>query len=704
MPALSIFTRMYFFFSQIAESFELFCSKKRYVLLLLSLIYLAGYLAHPAVPGGSFSTFPMSWWGWFDQGNYLASANAIVNLDFRAESHFYPPLYPLLGAVFIKLLPGHPYFFVNLICFLWISYVFLYVSDSYLPRSIGCVIFLLTTIVDSRIFENYLIPWSTTINVALLSAGIYFLAIARSRSLIADGKFKYRTLFLAALMLGLTVCARPVDGVVAALLALCIYLKSCFYDASSERTLARTFAITKVMAVGFCVGPVIFFVFNWFVFGDPLGGYLQKGVSNGYPLQGFFSELAEKSTSIFLDSETLYGEPGAALFEKFPWLLLSVCGLFWVAFKGDFFVKSVAVSILTLFILYLPFGDLLPTGLWRYLNIHYFKWMFPYLGLIIGLFAVYVAKSFKRKNNRILITTAITVTVALGATLQLDLKIERADLIQSEDGRVQIYLSDAATDFIDVGGVSGNFNDTYFGWENNIYLDGRRLNMVRDFRLIPISKDTTRVLFIRPIIGRVIEWDVAPNLNKEVPSLRAFSGRIGYKFGRPLFLRENTVEHLAVKYTINQSIRFSIGQNGSDYAYSGWHSPEPWGTWSAGKEAKIRMFFTEKPTGNIFLRIRMVALVSDTKKCQTVIINANKIDIGNEEICLGKWNSDADSIYPIPVDIFEHTNRLDLTFKVPGATTPSSLKINSDNRVLGVGLISLAIEKRQTSKGPMLHE
>ena len=51
---------------------------------------------------------------WFDQGMYLRSARAFAAGDLDPRLHWYPPLYSLLAAPFVGLLPSAPFFAVNL--------------------------------------------------------------------------------------------------------------------------------------------------------------------------------------------------------------------------------------------------------------------------------------------------------------------------------------------------------------------------------------------------------------------------------------------------------------------------------------------------------------------------------------------------------------------------------------------------------------
>jgi len=122
------------------------------------------------------------------------------------------------------------------------------------------------------------------------------------------------------------------------------------------------------------------------VHGAPLGNYLQVAASHGF----LITDLPEKFYSIWFNAQPLYREVRAGLVQRYPWLLLALAGLGWALLRGDLLLRTLGVAITVFFILYLPYGDLLPTGMRRFLNVLYFKWTFP----ILALFAAILLKRF----------------------------------------------------------------------------------------------------------------------------------------------------------------------------------------------------------------------------------------------------------------------------------------------------------------------
>ena len=86
----------------------------------------------------------MGWWGWFDQGEYLKESKAIADYNFDPRNYFYPPLYPALGAMFVKLNPMHAFAIIDLICFLVFVYYFLSTARQFIGWNWAVAIFIFT--------------------------------------------------------------------------------------------------------------------------------------------------------------------------------------------------------------------------------------------------------------------------------------------------------------------------------------------------------------------------------------------------------------------------------------------------------------------------------------------------------------------------------------------------------------------------------
>jgi hypothetical protein len=519
----------------------------------------------PATPGNSTGAHPLGWWGWFDQGKYFLSANAFTQLDFSSDKHFYPPLYPLLGAIFFKWFSGHLFFLINLCSLIWFAYVFIRFSDLYIPRLGSVAVLFGSTIFNPTLLANYIVPWTTTLSAALLASGILGLVWLFE---IREGlrvRLRGLEILFVALCLGLLVPTRPIDAMVGCIIGLGLLLEYWRIRIQYTKFVPRPLKILGLVSVGFFIGPLFFIGFNTFVFGSLFGGYLQVANSNGF----FPADLAEKFISIWLGGLTLYGEPNSGLTEQYPWLFISLAGLLYVLIRGDLGLRAVAAAIVVLFVLYLPYGDLLPNGLWRFLNIHYFKWTFPFL----ALFAVILIKktwlAWQQRNDRILTSTLLIFIPLLLLSLHLVIYVERISTrTTNHQANISFDLPNKQIDFIDFKVLSGEFTDVYFG-SHRLMLDGKELTRVRDYRLLPMVWGV-RLLFIRPLVGQSIEFVPDHRLNRQAGPLSPQIGHYAFTLGVLKPFRKLDHPQIFTYCRLGEIIDFSLHGSGTVYAAQGW--------------------------------------------------------------------------------------------------------------------------------------
>lgn len=659
----------------------------RFVFLSLTLAYIAVYFAIPATPGNAPSAHPLGWWGWFDQGKYLLSANALAEFDLAPEKHFYPPLYPVLGAIFLKWSSGHPYFALNLFFLLWFSYVFIRFSDQYLPRWASFLLLLSTTIFNYPIFENYAIPWTSTLSVALLSTGILGLVWFQESRAGSGTRVSGVQVFFVATCLGLLVPTRPADAVVGCAIGLGLLISNWQTRQVAVERVPRLRQFLFLIVVGSIVGPLLYFGFNFFVFGTPFGSYMQVASANGF----FPADLAEKFFSIWLDGFVLYGEPQSGLTDRYPWLLLSLAGVAWVVIRGDTLLRTVALAIVLLFALYLPYGDLLPNGLWRYLNIHYFKWTFPFLALFAVLLARQVLASWRQGAGWAL--PAILLCGIPLFLLSLHLVVDATPVSTRTAGRqenISFDLPNRQIDLVDFKGLAGGFTDVYMG-AHRLFLDGTELKRVRDFRLLPMAWGV-RLLFIRPVIGHTVEFIPDPKLTRDAGALGAQFGSYRFVLGALKPFRQHVQPQIATDYSLGELIDFSQQGNGSLYAIQGWSGPEPWGRWSTHGAATIQMHLTDTTKRALELELVISAHVSGSRPCQEVRIVVNEKEIARHLLCLGKGGEQPSS-YRCAIDreLLRADGMIDIRLVTPDSISPKKLGMSSDDRVLGIGIRTLKL-------------
>lgn len=659
----------------------------RFVLLFIALIYIAVYFAIPATPGNSPGAHPLGWWGWFDQGKYLLSANAFAQFDLSPDKHFYPPLYPAIGAIFLNWSSGHMYFALNLLCLLWFAFVFTRISDKYIPRWGSVVLLFGTTVFNYTLFENYVIPWTSTLSMALLASG--FLGLVWLGE-VKDGKRSRVSglqVFFVATCLGLLVPTRPADAVVGGVVGLSLligYWQTHRKSIEGVPSIGRFFILA---VIGSIVGPFLFLGFNFVVFGSPFGGYMQAAGANGF----YPADLAEKFVSLWLDGFTLYGEPNAGLTERYPWLFLSLAGLLWALIRGDGLLRSVAFAIVLLFVLYLPYGDLLPNGLWRYLNIHYFKWTFPFLALFAVLLVKQVLVSWRQRQG-----WSIPIALLFGIPLlllSLHLAVDVTPVSTravNNQSAISFELPNKHVDLVDFKGLSGGFTDVYFG-SHRLLLDGRELQRVKDYRLLPMSWGV-RLLFIRPVVGHSVEFYPDQKLTRSPGPLSAQLGTYHFTLGTLKPFRQPARHEIITDYHLGETIDFSSQGSGSLYATRGWSEPEAWGRWSINGEAAIQMRLAEPSSQDLELELVMGAFVGNAQPCQRVAILINNKEIARQPLCSGKGGEQPLTYkFLIARELLRTDGKIDIRLVTPDSVSPKTLGISADDRVLGVGVRSLRL-------------
>jgi hypothetical protein len=658
----------------------------RWVMALIAVIYVYTYFALPPTPGNSPLEHPLGWWGWFDQGEYLKSANAFLHGDRTGDNYRYPPLYPAVGAIFLKWSSGHPYFLPDLLCWLWFVFAFIRFADRYVPRWSGLVLLFGTIIVNHELLENFVIPWTSTLSMALLGTGILGLIWLRE---VREGKRKQISgwqLYIVAISLGLLVPTRPGDGVLGAVIGLAFLIEYWRARRNAAASLPAPSRFLPLVVIGSAIGPAIFFAFNKVVFGNLLGSYIQAVRSNGY----FVVDLPEKFISIWLDGKTLYGVNNAGLTEHYPWLFLSLAGFVWALLRGDVLLRVVALAIGLLFALYMPYSDLIPLGLWRVLNIHYFKWTFPFLALFAWLLVKQVLEGWRRREGWVFPLALLVAIPALLLSLHLAINFKPLQVISEPGQAIRFELPDGEVDFLDFKGVNGELSVIDAG-KNRILLDGRELRWARDYRLWPIGSEV-RLLFIRPVAGRSVEFLPDPRLARIDRHLAARAGVYRFALGLPNPFRKKDIPRIVSPYRMSDIVDFSAKGDGWLYAAEGWSGPEDWGRWSLGGGARIDMRISGHTGQELTLNLTYGALAHPERPCQKVAITGNGHAIATQEICLAdNGGAPAPHSYRLPAGLVSADGLLEIHIKTPGAISPMRLGMSDDTRTLGVGVKTLQI-------------
>jgi hypothetical protein len=141
-------------------------------------------------------------------------------------------------------------------------------------------------------------------------------------------------------------------------------------------------------------------------------------------------------------------------------------------------------------------------------------------------------------------------------------------------------------------------------------------------------------------------------------------------------------------YKLGELIDFSSGGRGGVFKGLGWSKAEPWGTWSDGTEACLTFKLEHPASGGLVIKAEAQAFVAPQHPSQTVGVVVNGTQVT-------EWYFDLDSsrgtrTATILGGIVGQEN-LEIVFEIPQAVSPAELKLSSDVRRVGLGLIKLQI-------------
>ena len=142
-------------------------------------------------------------------------------------------------------------------------------------------------------------------------------------------------------------------------------------------------------------------------------------------------------------------------------------------------------------------------------------------------------------------------------------------------------------------------------------------------------------------------------------------------------------------YEPGDEIRFDATANGAQYRLDGWSNPEPWGTWTDGHRAVLRIPLARPFRGSARLLVEANAFVSAKHPWLRVCVLC-----GNEIV--GEWAIDspepAERSLTIPASLLAGRERLTLAFHIVNPISPAECGESPDQRRLGLGIRRLRLE------------
>ncbi len=175
---------------------------------------------------------------------------------------------------------------------------------------------------------------------------------------------------------------------------------------------------------------------------------------------------------------------GQGLLKRLPWAALGLAATLPALFRGGPRGLLAAVLIAHL-VLYISYVDLLPIGLWRYNNIHYWVWALPGYALLGWVLLRSLAHWRPTREGRIAL-----LALAGAAALALVQVAPRA-----------VGPTDPAR-MLEFHGEAPWFDRSYFG-DFTIADDGGTLHNISDFRAFPVPGGMRVIANRRPFEGTV---------------------------------------------------------------------------------------------------------------------------------------------------------------------------------------------------------
>jgi hypothetical protein len=317
-----------------------------------------------------------TWLTWLDQAQYLKSTLAFARGDLSPSEHWYPLLYSALAVPFVPLLPRNPFLPLDILCAAWIAQSVTRVGyHLQIRRGTSLIVLLGTLAWPPQLWNAWVAPWTTTLSAALL----WWLMARTGDVAFGDRPITTRQ----ALAIGCVVAAipltRPADAPIALLFGVAIG-----YLLIRRGTWRGAAVLAGLAAAVITIG--LYGALHLAIYGARASDYMI--LSGNYGL--YFADLPWKAAILFVDSTQWFGGVSAeldrSLLDRMPWLLVGLAGATLVFVREReadrrVYIMILGAAVAANVVLMLAYVDLLPTGLWRHANVHYFKWAFPLLGL-----------------------------------------------------------------------------------------------------------------------------------------------------------------------------------------------------------------------------------------------------------------------------------------------------------------------------------
>jgi hypothetical protein len=408
------------------------------------------------------------WWrDWGDQREYLTSARALLGFDLAPGKHIYPLLYALSAAPFAWM-PA-PFVPVNLACYALAFWGFLRVARRFgVGDAISALLFLAATLGDIRIAKLWIVPWTTTLSTAAI-----WMSLGETADMMFGAHSRPIRLGMLLMLVGLV---RPTDLLIGAIIG--------GFALWRPVVMEKRWRMMPLVMIGALAVLLPYVGLYAAIYGWRPNHYMVLGADYGFA----FQDLAWKASVLLVDPASWFpGEHG--LLREMPWLLTGSAGLVVGVMRlqgaARWLTLCMALSGLFYTAMMLTYVDLVPTGVWRFANIHYFKWLLP----MAALFTWLLLTAWRDR---------LSLTVLAVLVLCACFRIVPRPAMPEEPAKA---LAFAAPD--------ASWRDIYFA--RSVIVDARGVQRsLAKFHQLPVGDRVAAIAFRRPFEKEALWYGTAP--------------------------------------------------------------------------------------------------------------------------------------------------------------------------------------------------
>ncbi len=141
-----------------------------------------------------------------------------------------------------------------------------------------------------------------------------------------------------------------------------------------------------------------------------------------------------------------------------------------------------------------------------------------------------------------------------------------------------------------------------------------------------------------------------------------------------------------------QRLKFISGSGAEQYLDWGWSALEQWGVWSVSNIASISFDVPEDARNHPLRMVAKVRSYLNPKRRELVVkVRANGVDVGLWEF--DSHNSTGERECVLTPDVWSRDGGVGIQFYISSPTVPAAYGTSSDQRLLGIGLESLVLER-----------